>query len=247
MALPLSLVPAGGTMAWPWECPAALVLGEAVRWQVPFGGRAHVEPGAGPGQRTVAGHRGARGVRLGVIALVGVGAVIVERLCAREWCAVSWPAVAAIAAPIAALAWPATTVDAHRHGGRRAGRAANWAPTSTRRSAACGCGTSTPPTPGRAMPTSWCGARAATSADGPLEASDPPGRDLGSAGRKWRDTVLIANFYERADGRRAVPQRHGRHRPPPRAWQIATTRRTWCPSANTCRCAAWWNRSPTCR
>jgi len=110
MALPLSLVPASGR----WRAlgvPAALVLGEAVRWQVPFGGvpMSNLALGqvSGPwlGTAVLAGP-------LGVIALVGVGAVIVERLCAREWCAVSWPAVAAIAAPIAALAWPATTVDA---------------------------------------------------------------------------------------------------------------------------------------
>ena len=193
MALPLSLVPASGR----WRAlgvPAALVLGEAVRWQVPFGGvpMSNLALGqvSGPwlGTAVLAGP-------LGVIALVGVGAVIVERLCAREWCAVSWPAVAAIAAPIAALAWPATTVDA--------------TVTAAVVQAGGELGTNVD-TPQRSVrlrhldtTNAWQGStdlmvwsESSTSADGPLEASDNLAELEALAG--WRGTVLIANFYERA-------------------------------------------------
>ena len=110
MALPASFI---GPRGWRRAAtvPAALALGEAVRWRVPFGGvpMSNLALGQvdGPwlGTAVLAGP-------LAVIALVGVGAVVVERVCAREWRAVSWPALVALGVPIAALAIPSTTVDA---------------------------------------------------------------------------------------------------------------------------------------
>ena len=193
MALPLSLVPASGR----WRAlgvPAALVLGEAVRWQVPFGGvpMSNLALGqvSGPwlGTAVLAGP-------LGVIALVGVGAVIVEHLCAREWCAVSWPAVAAIAAPIAALAWPATTVDATVTAAVvQAGGELGTNVDTPQRSVRLRHLDTTNAWQGTADLMVW--SESSTSADGPLEASDNLAELEALVG--WRDTVLIANFYERA-------------------------------------------------
>ena len=197
MALPLSLIPAGGR----WRAlgvPGALVLGEAVRWQVPFGGvpMSNLALGqAGGPWLSTAVLAGA----LGVIALVGVGAVIVERLCAREWCAVSWPAVAAIAAPIAALAWPATTVDATVTAAVvQAGGELGTNVDTPQRSVRLRHLDATNAWQGSADLMVW--SESSTSADGPLEASDNLAELEALAG--WRDMVLIANFYERVDDQR---------------------------------------------
>ena len=193
MALPLSLIPAGGR----WRAvavPAALVLGEAVRWSVPFGGvpMSNLALGQvdGPwlGTAVLAGP-------LGVIALVGVGAVIVERLCAREWCAVSWPAVAAIAAPIAALAWPATTVDATVTAAVvQAGGELGTNVDTPQRSVRLRHLDTTNAWQGNADLMVW--SESSNSADEPLEDSPQLAEILDLA--RNLDTVLIANFYERA-------------------------------------------------
>ncbi|WP_420610522.1 apolipoprotein N-acyltransferase [Candidatus Poriferisodalis sp.] len=193
MALPLSLVPAGGR----WRAlgvPAALVLGEAVRWQLPFGGvpMSNLALGQvdGPwlGAAVLAGP-------LGMVALVGVGAVIIERLCAREWCAVSWPAVAAIGIPIAALAVPDTTVDATITAAVvQAGGELGTNVDTPQRSVRLRHLDTTNAWQGSADLMVW--SESSTSADGPLEASDNLVELEALAG--WRDTVLIANFYERA-------------------------------------------------
>ncbi|WP_419855262.1 apolipoprotein N-acyltransferase [Candidatus Poriferisodalis sp.] len=197
MALPLSLVPAGGR----WRAlgvPAALVLGEAVRWQVPFGGvpMSNLALGqAGGPWLSTAVLAGA----LGVIALVGVGAVIVERLCAREWCAVSWPAVVAIAAPIAALAWPATTVDATVTAAVvQAGGELGTNVDTPQRSVRLRHLDTTNAWQGGADLVVW--SESSNSADEPLE--DSPQLAEISELAQTRDTVLIANFYERADDQR---------------------------------------------
>ena len=110
MALPASFIsPSGWRRAA--TVPAALVLGEAVRWRVPFGGVPMSNLALGQVEGPWLGAAVLAGP-LGAIALVGVGAVAVERICAREWCAVSWPALVALGVPIAALAVPSTTVDA---------------------------------------------------------------------------------------------------------------------------------------
>ncbi len=215
MALLLSLVPAGGR----WRAqgvPAALVLGEAVRWQLPFGGvpMSNLALGQvdGPwlGAAVLAGP-------LGIVALVGVGAVIVERLRAREWRAVSWPAVVAIAAPIAALAWPATTVDAAvtaavvQAGGelgtnvdtpqrsvrlRHFDTVSGWLDTAAQASGEAGA----PADPdedgaaGSADLMVW--SESSNSADEPLE--DSPQLSEMTELARTLDTVLVANFYERA-------------------------------------------------
>jgi len=197
MALPLSLLPAGG--AWrALGVPAALVLGEAVRWRVPFGGvpMSNLALGQvdGPwlGAAVLAGP-------LGVIALVGVGAVVVERLCAREWCAVSWPAVVAIAVPIAALAWPATTVDATVTAAVvQAGGELGTNIDTPQRSVRLRHLDATNAWPRDADLMVW--SESSTSSDGPLEASDNLAELEALAG--WRDTVLIANFYERTNDNR---------------------------------------------
>ncbi len=218
MALPLSLVPASGG----WRAlgvPAALVLGEAVRWQVPFGGvpMSNLALGQvdGPwlGTALLAGP-------LGVIMLVGVGAVIVERLCARTWRAVVWPAVAAIAAPIAALAWPATTVDATvtaavvQAGGelgtnvgtpqrsvrlRHLDTVADWANDVTRTSgdARTRPGSHDDASVGEALTVDlmvW--SESSNSSDGSLEDS-PQLAELSELAQRL-DAVQLANFYERA-------------------------------------------------
>ena len=110
MALPASLIaPSGWRRAA--TVPAALVLGEAVRWRVPFGGVPMSNLALGQVEGPWLGTAVLAGP-LGVIALVGVGAVIVERVCAREWRAVSWSALVAVGVPIAVLAVPSTAVDA---------------------------------------------------------------------------------------------------------------------------------------
>lgn len=198
MALPLSLVPASAG----WRAvgvPAALVLGEAVRWRVPFGGvpMSNLALGQvdGPwlGAAVLAGP-------LGVIALVGAGAVVVERLCAREWRAVSWPAVAAIGVPIAALAWPATTVDATVTAAVvQAGGELGTHVDTPQRSVRLRHLDTTNAWQGDADLMVW--SESSTSSDGPLEASGNLAELEALAGR--RGTVLIANFYERAvDGER---------------------------------------------
>lgn len=197
MALPLSMLPASGGRRT-LGVPAALVLGEAIRWRVPFGGvpMSNLALGQvdGPwlGSAVLAGP-------LGVIALVGLGAVIVERLCAREWCAVSWPAVAAIGVPIAALAWPATTVDATVTAAVvQAGGELGTHVDTPQRSVRLRHLDTTDAWPGSADLMVW--SESSTSSAGPLEASANLAELEALAGR--RDTVLIANFYERADGQR---------------------------------------------
>ena len=218
MALPLSLVPASGR----WRAlgiPAALVLGEAVRWSVPFGGvpMSNLALGQvdGPwlGTAVLAGP-------FGIVALVGVGAVIVERLCAREWRAVSWPAVAAIAAPIAALAWPATTVDATvtaavvQAGGelgtnvdtpqrsvrlRHLDTVADWQDAAGQASGDAGT-TPVPDEDGAAALDLMIWSESSNSADEPLEDS-PQLAELSELAAAL-DAVLVANFYERTDDQR---------------------------------------------
>lgn len=193
MALPLSLIPVGGR----WRAagvPAALVLGEAVRWAVPFGGvpMSNLALGqvSGPwlGTAVFAGP-------LGVIALIGVGAVVVERLCAREWCAVSWPALVAIGVPIAALAVPSTTVDRTITAAVvQAGGELGTHVDTPQRSVRLRHLDTTTAWQGTADLMIW--SESSNSADGPLEASEPLA-ELESLAA-WRDLVLIANFYERA-------------------------------------------------
>ena len=193
MALPLSLVPASGR--WRALClPAALVLGEAVRWKVPFGGvpMSNLALGQvdGPWLATavLAGP-------LGVVALIGVGAVVVERICARQWRAVCWPAVAAVAAPIAALSWPATTVDATITAAVvQAGGELGTNVDTPQRSVRLRHLDTTNSWPRSSDLMVW--SESSTSSDGPLEASDSLA-ELESLAR-WRETVLVANFYERA-------------------------------------------------
>lgn len=197
MALPLSLVPAGGR----WRAlrvPAALVLGEAVRWSVPFGGvpMSNLALGQvdGPwlGAAVLAGP-------LGVIALVGVGAVIVERVCAREWRAVSWPAVAAIAVPVAALGWPATTVDATVTAAVvQAGGELGTNVDTPQRSVRLRHLDATAAWQGTADLMIW--SESSNSADEPLEGSSQLAELSATAAAL--DAVLIANFYERVGDQR---------------------------------------------
>lgn len=193
MALPLSLIGAGAR----WRAvgiPAALVVGEAVRWAIPFDGvpMSNLALGQvdGPwlGAAILAGP-------LGVIALVGVGAVIVERLCAREWCAVSWPALIAIGVPIAALAWPATTIDGTITAAVvQAGGELGTNVDTPQRSVRLRHLEATDAWQGNADLMVW--SESSTSSDAPLEDS---GRlaELESLAER-RGLVLIANFYERA-------------------------------------------------
>ena len=198
MALPVSLVAPSG-----WRrtlgVPAALVLGEAVRWRVPFGGVPMSNLALGQVEGPWLGVAVLAGP-LGVIALVGVGAVIVERLCAREWCDVSWPAVAAIAIPLAALAWPATTVDATITAAVvQAGGELGTNVGTPQRSVRTRHLETTAAWEGNADLMLW--SESSTSSDGPLEASDRLAELEALAAE--RDLVLVANFYERTpDGQR---------------------------------------------
>ena len=193
MALPLSLIPADAR----WRAggvPAALVVGEAVRWAIPFGGvpMSNLALGQvdGPwlGAAVLAGP-------LGVIALVGVGAVIVDRLCARDWRALSWPAVVAIGVPIAALAWPATTIDSTITAAVvQAGGELGTNVDTPQRSVRLRHLETTDAWQGDADLMVW--SESSTSSDAPLEDSDRLA-ELESLAER-RDLVLIANFYERA-------------------------------------------------
>ena len=197
MALPFSLVPAGGR----WRAvavPAALVLGEAVRWSVPFGGvpMSNLALGQvdGPwlGTAVLAGP-------LGIVALVGLGAVVVERICAREWCAVSWPALAAIGIPIAALAVPSTTIDTTITAAVvQAGGELGTNVDTPQRSVRLRHLDTTAAWQGRADLMIW--SESSNSADEPLEDSPQLAElsDLAAA----LDAVLVANFYERTDDQR---------------------------------------------
>ncbi len=198
MALPVSLVAPSG-----WRrtlgVPAALVLGEAVRWRVPFGGVPMSNLALGQVEGPWLGVAVLAGP-LGVIALVGVGAVIVERLCAREWCDVAWPAVAAIGLPLAALAWPATTVDATITAAVvQAGGELGTNVDTPQRSVRTRHLEATAAWEGNADLMLW--SESSTSSDGPLEASDRLA-ELEALATE-RDLVLVANFYERIpDGQR---------------------------------------------
>ncbi len=197
MALPFSQVPAGGR----WRAvavPAALVLGEAVRWSVPFGGvpMSNLALGQvdGPwlGTAVLAGP-------LGVIALVGIGAVVVERICAREWCAVSWPAVAAIGIPIAALAAPNTTADTTISAAVvQAGGELGTNVDTPQRSVRLRHLDTTAAWQGTADLMIW--SESSNSADEPLESS-PQLAELTDVAAAL-DAVLVANFYERTDDQR---------------------------------------------
>ena len=197
MAVPLSLVPGSGR----WRAagvPAALVVGEAVRWIVPFGGvpMSNLALGqvSGPWLPTavLAGP-------LGVIALVGVGAVAVERLCAREWCAVSWPALVAIGVPIAALAVPATTADRTITAAVvQAGGELGTHVDTPQRSVRLRHLDTTAAWQDTADLMVW--SESSNSADEPLETSEQLA-ELESLAAQ-RELVLIANFYERADDQR---------------------------------------------
>ncbi len=202
MALPLSLVPTDSR----WRAvavPAALVLGEAVRWRVPFGGVPMSNLALGQVEGPWLG-AAVLGGPLGVIALLGVGAVIVERLLQREWRAVLTPAIVAIGVPIVALAWPATTIDA--------------AVTVAVVQAGGELGTNVG-TPQRSVylrhretVEAWSGgadavdldlmlwSESSTSSDGPLAASANLA-ELESLAEHL-DVLLIANFYERAPDNR---------------------------------------------
>lgn len=197
MVLPLSVIPAGGR----WRAvgvPAALVVGEAVRWSVPFGGvpMSNLALGQvdGPwlGTAVLAGP-------LGIIALVGIGAVVVERICAREWRAVSLPAVAAIAVPIAALAVPDTTVDTTITAAVvQAGGELGTNVDTPQRSVRLRHLDTTATWQGTADLMIW--SESSTSADEPLEDS-PQLAELTQVADAL-DAVLVANFYERTDDQR---------------------------------------------
>ena len=197
MALPLSLIPAGGR----WRAvgvPAALVLGEAVRWSVPFGGVPMSNLALGQVDGPFLGTAVLAGP-LGVIVLVGVGAVIVESVCAREWCAVSWPAVAAIGIPIAALAVPNTTIDTTITAAVvQAGGELGTNVDTPQRSVRLRHLDTTAAWQGRADLVIW--SESSNSADEPLEDSPQLAELSELAGAL--DAVLVANFYERVEGQR---------------------------------------------
>ena len=197
MAVPLSLVRSG--TGWRWICiPAALVLGEAVRWRVPFGGVPMSNLALGQVDGPWLGTAALAGP-LGVVALVGVGAVVVERLLAREWCAVAWPALVAISVPIAALAWPATTVDASVTAAVvQAGGELGTHVDTPQRSVRLRHLDTTNAWEGSAELMLW--SESSTSADAPLEESASLAELEALSAR--RDMVLIANFYERTDDQR---------------------------------------------
>lgn len=207
MAFPASFI---GPRGWRRAAtvPAALALGEAVRWRVPFGGvpMSNLALGQvdGPwlGTAVLAGP-------LAVIAMVGVGAVVVERVCAREWRAVSWSALVALGVPVAALAIPSTTVDATvsaavvQAGGelgtnvdtpqrsvrsRHLDTVAGWLNDAERAAEAAAVDLMV-----------W--SESSNSSDAPLE--DSPQLAELEALAQALDAVLIANFYERtADNQR---------------------------------------------
>ncbi len=193
MALPLSLISAGAR----WRAvgiPAALVVGEAVRWAIPFGGVPMSNLALGQVDGPWLGAAALAGP-LGVIALVGSGAVIVELLCAREWCAVSWPALVVMGVPIAALAWPATTIDGTITAAVvQAGGELGTNVDTPQRSVRLRHLETTDAWQGDADLMVW--SESSTSSDAPLEGS---GRlaELESLAER-RSLVLIANFYERA-------------------------------------------------
>ena len=207
MALPASFVGADG-----WRraatVPAALVLGEAVRWRVPFGGVPMSNLALGQVEGPWLGTAVLAGP-LGVIALVGVGAVIVERVCAREWCAVSWPALVALGVPIAALAVPSTTVDdtltvAVVQAGGELGTSVDT-PQRSVRSRHLDTVSAWLDDPERAAEVAgvylmvW--SESSNSSDGPLEDSLQLAELEALA--QTLDAVLIVNFYERtADDQR---------------------------------------------
>lgn len=173
--------------------PAALVLGEAVRWSVPFGGvpMSNLALGQVDGPWLAAASLAGP---LGVVALVGVGAVVIERACARQWRAVSWPALVAVGVPIAALAVPATTVDATIDAAVvQAGGELGTNVDTPQRSVRLRHLSAVDAWTGTADLMVW--SESSTSGDRPLEAS--PSLDELEALASDRNFVLIANFYER--------------------------------------------------
>ena len=193
MALPLSLIPAGAR----WRAvgiPAALVVGEAVRWAIPFGGvpMSNLALGQVDGPwldvAVLAGP-------LGVIAFVGLGAVMVERLCSRAWRALLWPAVVTFCVPIVAMAWPSTAVERTVTAAVvQVGGELGTNVDTPQRSVRLRHLEATDAWQGDADLMVW--SESSTSSDAPLEDS---GRlaELESLAER-RDLVLIANFYERA-------------------------------------------------
>ena len=198
MALPLSLI--SGQARWrAIGVPAALVLGEAVRWRVPFGGVPMSNLALGQVDGPWLGSALFTG-SLGVIGLVGLGAVIVERLFVRDWRAALVPAAVAVGVPVAAAAWPATEADAAvAVAVVQAGGDLGTHVDTPQRSVHLRHVEATDSWAGSADLLVW--SESSTSSDGPLEASANLA-ELESLAER-RDVVLIANFYERdADAQR---------------------------------------------
>ncbi len=198
MALPLSLIPPNGR----WRAigmPAALVLGEAVRWSVPFGGVPMSNLALGQVSGPLLGTAVLAGP-LGVIALIGVGAVVIERLCARYWRGVWQPLLIAIGVQTLALVVPDTTVDqtitvAVTQAGGELGTHTDTPQRSVERRHF----DTTAAWQGTADLLVW--SESSNSADEPLETSESLAALESLAAS--RDLVLVANFYERAaDGER---------------------------------------------
>ncbi len=192
MALPTSLIAASGT----WRmvtAPAALVVGEAARWSIPFGGVAMSNLALGQVDGPWLAVASAAG-SLGIIAVVGVGAVVVERLFAREWTRVWKPALVLGVVSVAVLAVPDTAVSATIDAAVvQAGGELGTNVSTPQRSARLRHLQTTADWSGSADLMVW--SESSTSSDGPLEASARLAELEVLAAE--RDLVLVANFYER--------------------------------------------------
>ena len=192
MAVPTSLIAASGT----WRmvtAPAALVVGEAARWSIPFGGVAMSNLALGQVDGPWLSVASAAG-SLGIIAVVGVGAVVVERLCAREWMRVWKPALVLGVVSVAVLAVPDTAVSATIDAAVvQAGGELGTNVSTPQRSARLRHLQTTADWSGSADLMVW--SESSTSSDGPLEASARLAELEVLAAE--RDLVLVANFYER--------------------------------------------------
>ncbi|WP_420443062.1 apolipoprotein N-acyltransferase [Candidatus Poriferisodalis sp.] len=192
MALPTSIIATRGT----WRmvtAAAALVVGEAARWTVPFGGVAMSNLALGQVDGPWLAVASAAG-SLGIIAVVGVGAVVVERLCAREWVQVWQPALVLTVVSVAVLAVPDTAVSATIDAAVvQAGGELGTDVGTPQRSVRLRHLATTAEWSGTADLMVW--SESSTSSDGPLEES-PRLAELEALASE-RDLVLVANFYER--------------------------------------------------